>query len=348
MDRQQRIRRACTAPGTLGVSCVALACALSTRRLAAGAGAWPRRHRWRRDRRQVPGGFVLGASPAAGAGLAPAVGQAVQPAHERAWPIPTWMLVGQRFELATEPGRANATCGWWAASRRPWQQPARHRPALLRLQLHRHLPQHPCGCCGTRGACSTGSCGGTLRPPQHRQPARRRPVHRRTAPAAAGADDTLVIGVLPNIGTAALQAQYENLKSLDGTHPGHQGAHHRAGQLQGVLREHHARRLRPVGGCAALRPRGPGRPQHGAGGDVRAAHQRAVHRQARRRHQRPGRRARQGRWALPTPPRWWRCTACSGSARPAWSRARISRCAVPAPTWAWVACCWPARCPAPS
>ena len=35
-----------------------------------------------------------------------------------------------------------------------------------------------------------------------------------TAPAAASvADDTLVIGVIPNIATASLQAQYENLKS---------------------------------------------------------------------------------------------------------------------------------------
>jgi len=78
---------------------------------------------------------------------------------------PNRVLVGQRFELVTEPG-------------------------------------------GTRYLRLVGS----------------KPVALAAAPAAAApatppvaaapaADDTLVIGVLPNIATAALQAQYENLKS---------------------------------------------------------------------------------------------------------------------------------------
>ena len=100
--------------------------------------------------------------------------------------------------------------------------------------------------------------------------------------------------------------------------------HRGAEQLQGVLRKHDAGRLRPRRGRAALRPRGAARRQHGAAGDVRAAHQRAVRRPDR---QRPGRRRATCASASspsPTRPRWWRCTASSGCASGAGGRTRTT------------------------
>ena len=93
-------------------------------------------------------------------------------------PNPNLILVGMRLELVDGPSGGR----------------------YLRVVSERAATTSAKAAPATKGAAATGA-------PVAATPAA--PV----AAAAAPADDTLVIGVLPNIGAAALMAQYESLKS---------------------------------------------------------------------------------------------------------------------------------------
>ncbi|MDH4393823.1 MAG: PhnD/SsuA/transferrin family substrate-binding protein [Aquabacterium sp.] len=117
-------------------------------------------------------------------------------------PDPNRIAVGQRFELVTEPG---GTRYLRLMGSKPVAMAAAASPAPAPA-----APPAPAPAATTAVAPAPAPAPTPAPSPA---PALTPPAAAvATAPAAAG-DDTLVIGVLPFIGTAALQAQYENLKS---------------------------------------------------------------------------------------------------------------------------------------
>ncbi|GCL62170.1 PhnD/SsuA/transferrin family substrate-binding protein [Pseudaquabacterium pictum] len=176
---------------TLGLSCVALASALAT---APALAQTPTAADGTVYEVKPGGSFSAIAAQVLGS---PRQWSKLYNARMSGLSDPNLVLVGQRFELATDPasGRYLRLVGSKpvAAAAAPAPAPA---PAAA-----------PAPAPAVAAAPAPAPAPAPAAPPPAPAAA---PVAAAPAPSA---DDTLTIGVLPNIGTAALQAQYENLKA---------------------------------------------------------------------------------------------------------------------------------------
>jgi phosphonate transport system substrate-binding protein len=111
---------------------------------------------------------------------------------------PNKILVGQRFELVSEPGGSRYLR--LIGSKPVAASAPAPAPAVAAAPTPAPVPM-----AAPAPSPAPAPAPAPATPPVAAAPA--------PAPAAASADDTLTIGVLPNIGTATLLAQYENLKS---------------------------------------------------------------------------------------------------------------------------------------
>ncbi len=174
---------------TLGLSCVALASALAT---APALAQTPTAADGTVYEVKPGGSFSAIAAQVLGS---PRQWSKLYNARMSGLSDPNLVLVGQRFELATDPasGRYLRLVG-----SKPVAAAAAPAPAPAAA---------PAPAPAVAAAPAPAPAPAPAAPPPAPAAA---PVAAAPAPSA---DDTLTIGVLPNIGTAALQAQYENLKA---------------------------------------------------------------------------------------------------------------------------------------